>query len=321
MFMTESVNVLVVIPLRLASARIPRKVLAPIGELTLAERTVGRALEAVGYLSGVAVVAAVDSEEVAHVLESRYPELTVIRTDPDLPSGTDRVFAATRVWIAEEPSRRAALKGVLNVQGDMPFAGLNGLRQAVEFYQSAEPADLARFPMLTLAQPWPAEMDFMDLAAVKVIADRAGRAIYFSRHPIPHSRVPAPRKGQGVLGAGLHIGLYGYTLEALAAFASQSPVPMELSEGLEQLRALWLGLGIFVIQTTPESGEDFRGIDTPKDLAWARKFAGPTGGSIKNVKRAPSAKRAPKRHAKLKVAAKKSAPAPAKKSPGKKKKK
>ena len=70
----------------------------------------------------------------------------------------------------------------------------------------------------------------------------------------------------------LHIGLYGYTLESLTRFCAQPPVALELQEGLEQLRAMWLGIPILVMTTTLKSGESFRGIDSRQDLLWARRF-------------------------------------------------
>lgn len=280
--------VLAVIPLRLASVRVPKKILADIGGQTLSERTVGQALKAFRDEPSVRVLAAVDSELVAGKLRAKFPSLEVIVTDPQLPSGTDRVCAAVRQWLEANPGAKAALKGVLNIQGDMPFAGLAGLREAARYFVTAAPTDLARHPMVTLAQDWPAGSNYADLAAVKVISAASGTAIYFSRHPIPHSREPL-KKGAKPAGQ-LHLGLYGYTLEALARLAAHEPIDLERAEGLEQLRALWLGIPILVIPTAPGEGEDFRGIDTPKDLSWARRFAKP-----RLVKKKPHGKPKPAR--------------------------
>lgn len=270
-------KILAVVPLRLNSSRVPRKILADIAGETLAERTLGQAIRAFEHDPHVTLLAAVDDPLTRDRLRARFPGLEIRLTPPELPSGTDRVFAATQLWLAEDASRRVHLRGILNIQGDMPFAGVDGLRQAAGFYRQATDADLARFPMITLAQPWPRDMKLEDMASVKVLSDQEGGALYFSRHPIPYSRVtatPKQLKSPDFRAAcDLHIGLYGYTLEALARLAAHAPIPLEIFEGLEQLRAQWLGMRILVLQTSPTAIESFRGVDTPKDLSWARAFA------------------------------------------------
>lgn len=297
-------KVLAVVPLRLASARIPRKVLTDIAGESLSRRTLARARAAFAGDAEITLLAAVDSPETQAHLEEAYPDLGVILTDPALPSGTDRVFAATQAWIAAEPSRKAELRGVINIQGDMPFAGVQGLKDAANFYKVATPDELVRFPMLTLAQDWPADTDFAHIGAVKVISDREGGAIYFSRHPIPHSMRPFKGKAsaENLPVSRLHIGVYGYTLETLALLAAQAPVELERAEMLEQLRALWMGLRILVIATDPGPGSSFRGIDTPLDLAWAKRFARAGGApaakpakpAMKKTSSAKSAQKKPK---------------------------
>ncbi|MBS1984164.1 MAG: hypothetical protein JST16_08325 [Bdellovibrionales bacterium] len=270
-------TVLAIVPLRLASTRIPRKILSDIGGKCLAVRTVGRALAAFKDDASVRVVAAVDNIETQRVLRKAYKDLEILLTAPELPSGTDRVFAAANEWLKANPKARTTLKGILNIQGDMPFAGLEGLRDAARFYATATPADLERYGMLTLSQPWPREIPLDDAGSVKVITDRDGAAIYFSRHAIPYSRVKLSKTEMRDLTqeicCDLHIGVYGYTLDALARVSAHVPVTMEKCESLEQLRALWLGVKIFVIKTQPSRTEDFRGIDLPRDLTWARRFA------------------------------------------------
>lgn len=270
-------QVLAVIPLRLASSRVPKKILADIGGQSLAQRTVGRAFKALGDNPQVRILAAVDDIATEQHLKKHYPDLTVVLTSPDIPSGTDRVFAAVMEWIKKNPQGRSSVKGVLNIQGDMPFAGVEGLRQAAGFYENASPADLQRFGMITLAQPWPSDQSLDAMSAVKVLSDREGSALYFSRYPIPYSMKNPPKASSKLPDVefvpDMHIGLYGYTLESLAQLASHAPIELERSESLEQLRALWLGIKILVLKTHPESFESFRGIDTPADLSWARNFA------------------------------------------------
>lgn len=302
-------QVLAVVPLRLASARIPRKVLADIGGMSLSRRTLARARAAFAGDSEVTLLAAVDSPETQKHLQQEFPDLEVMLTDPALPSGTDRVFAATQAWIAADPARKAALRGVINIQGDMPFAGVQGLQDAAAFYKVASPEELARFPMLTLAQAWPADTDFAHIGAVKVISDREGGALYFSRHPIPHSMKPFKGKAspENLPVSRLHIGVYGYTLEALTRLAAQAPVELERAEMLEQLRALWIGLRILVIATDPGEGSSFRGIDTPLDLAWAKRFAGVSGKAAKaapKTAKTPKAKKTPPKKSSAKKSAK-----------------
>jgi 3-deoxy-manno-octulosonate cytidylyltransferase (CMP-KDO synthetase) len=275
----KNVEVLVVLPLRLASQRIPRKVLADIGGLALGARTFLKTLRTFEHETRVKVCAAVDSVEVRDALLKQIPaELcpTIYLTDPELPSGTDRVSAAVAIFRREEP--RVKLKGVVNVQGDMPFVGRAGLWSAIDYFLNSSASELESVGMITLSQPFPQAPKYDDPGAVKVLSDREGRAIYFSRFPIPYSRVAIPKQSGAkkthdkALGD-LHIGVYGYTLPVLARFCGHAPVPMERCESLEQLRALWLGIPILVIPTDVEAEESFRGVDTPADLRWAQSFA------------------------------------------------
>ena len=275
-----SIQVVAIVPLRLSSVRVPQKILASIGDESLCERTVGRVLSIFSSDPQVLVVAAVDDKRTRDVLSRKYPSLKVVLTDPEIPSGTDRVCVALGEVLKSLPGRGASVRGVLNVQGDIPFVGTEGLRQITGFYKTASDGDLIKTPMATLAQDWPANQDYESPGAVKVISDRAQRAIYFSRHAIPHSKLKARKTSLDGLPVGkLHIGVYGYTPQALAEMCSHSPIALELAEGLEQLRALWLGIEILVLETHPLVGESYRGIDTPEDLAWSRKFAATKGRS------------------------------------------
>lgn len=308
---SNSIKILAVIPLRLASSRVPRKILADIGGKSLSARTLGQVQTALGDNPHVKILAAVDDIATVKHLKEIDPSLEVILTSPGIPSGTDRVFAATQDWLARTPEARKNLRGILNIQGDMPFAGVDGLRQAAGFYESATDEDLRRYSMITLAQSWPKDQPLESRGAVKVLTDRAGGALYFSRHPIPYSmNVPDKKQWNSVEFlpvCQLHIGLYGYTLEALSRLASHAPIDMERGESLEQLRALWLGIQILVLSTEPGEGENFRGLDTPEDLRWARNFAKPRKAAKNKTQKKPAAKK--------KSASKK----PAKKTPAKKK--
>jgi len=288
----SSIELLVVVPLRLASTRIPRKVLADIHGKSLAERTVSRVLAAFVNQPRVRVIAAVDAEETLIQLTKAFPQLQAVLTDPDLPSGTDRAFAAVGRYCETHPEAIRSLKGVINVQGDMPFVGKVGLRSLADFVIENWTAGDAE-SMATLSESWPENRDYADASAVKVIMDRSGRAIYFSRHPIPYSKTSFAEDSEFPDPAGdLHLGVYAYTVAALARFCSHAPVALERGEGLEQLRAQWLGIPIQVLRTEAAKDESFRGIDTPRDLAWARAFA---GGKTPRKKSVPKKKPAKKK--------------------------
>jgi 3-deoxy-manno-octulosonate cytidylyltransferase (CMP-KDO synthetase) len=269
----EQTKVLAILPLRLKSTRIPEKILAKIGTKALCVRSCERAIAAFVNQPYVQVVAAVDDPRTQKLLEAKVGSLKVIATDPELPSGTDRVFAATTQLISEDPSLRKRLKGVMNIQGDMPFMGKAGLQAMAEFYSKADEKILTEAPMLTLAQPWPDDQKLEGLGAVKLVSDRNDFAIYFSRYPIPYSRLSSKKSHLGKGLVRLHLGVYGFSLDSLARFCAQSPTPLELAEGLEQLRAQWLGMKILVLEAPIKKGESYRGIDVPADLRWAKLFA------------------------------------------------
>jgi 3-deoxy-manno-octulosonate cytidylyltransferase (CMP-KDO synthetase) len=267
--------VVCIVPMRLGSTRLKEKMLAPIGDLSLAQRSVGRALEIFRGLSDkVFVVAAVDGETLKNHLLEAHPKLDVVVTDPEIPSGTDRVSVALGIFLKTKKLNSYDCRGVINLQGDIPFAGSDGLRRCADFFLESSENDLEKLGMITLAQEFPQDMSDQDLAAVKVIKDKWGRAIYFSRHPIPHSKIPASEwlMTHPQMVSELHIGVYGYTPQVLAKLCSHVPTELELCEGLEQLRALWLGIEILVLSVEVPAKESYRGIDTKNDLEWAQKF-------------------------------------------------
>lgn len=290
---TDSQVVLVVVPLRIASTRLPKKITANIAGASLAQRTLGRALEIFRGDPNVKVVAAVDHAKIAEELKQHFPHLHVVMTDPEIPSGTDRVFAASQIVSTSLLKQGVHVKGIINLQGDIPFVGYDGLRRMANYFIDADVEDLEAASMLTLSQSWPRDQDYEDPAAVKVISDRDGFAIYFSRHAIPHSKIPSAKVSVEDLVGELHIGVYGYTPGTLALICTHAPIALELAEGLEQLRALWLGHKILVFKTEPADNESYRGIDTAKDLAWAKRFA--AGGSRSKKVAKKAAKKARKK--------------------------
>ncbi|MBS0395279.1 MAG: 3-deoxy-manno-octulosonate cytidylyltransferase, partial [Proteobacteria bacterium] len=151
---------------------------------------------------------------------------------------------------------------IVNVQGDEPLLPSANVAQVASLLAASDGASVA-----TLATPIESAAEFADPNAVKVVCDRAGRALYFSRAPIPWPRdaVAAGRDDASrYAGALRHIGLYAYRVAALRRLAALAPTPLELAERLEQLRALEHGLAIAVAVAVERPGP---GVDTEADLA------------------------------------------------------
>lgn len=237
---------LIVIPARMAASRLPGKPLADIGGAPMIARCVEAALAA-----GVGPVAVAAGEpEIAAAAQAAGARAAL--TDPDLPSGTDRVWAALRTLDPE-----GAHDVIVNVQGDMPTLDPALIAAAVRVLAESPAASIA-----TLVAPsdHPADRDNPNL--VKAIVSWAGpdrgRCLYFTRAPAPWGEGPVMR----------HVGLYAYRRAALAAFVAAPPSPLEMREKLEQLRALEMGLVI-------EAGrvDEFpKGVDSPADLEAARAW-------------------------------------------------
>lgn len=252
-------SVLAVIPARRGATRLPDKPLRLLGGRPL----VVRVLERVQGL-GVAdrVVVATDDEAIRAAVHEAGGEAVLTRADH--PSGTDRVAEVARAL------GLAADAVVLNVQGDEPFVEADAVRGAVAIVREG------RAPIGTVAVP----ADDAILAVpdvVKVVTDDAGRALYFSRAPIPFLRDPADAAQRRPL-VRQHLGVYAYRADALQRWVALPPHPLELVEKLEQLRPLAAGLAIGVADAPPPP---FGGIDTEADLAranaaWASLTAVPT---------------------------------------------
>ena len=233
----------VVIPARYASSRLPGKPLADIGGQPMIVRAWRRAVE-----SGLPVAVAAGDPEIVAAIEAAGG--VAVLTDPDLPSGSDRIRAALD---ALDPDGRH--DAVINLQGDMPFAD-PGLALACAALLHGEPAcDIA-----TLVAPEADASDRANPDVVKAVlalpeGERHGRALYFTRSTL---------YGDGPVWR--HIGLYGYRRAALERFCAAPPSPLERREKLEQLRALEMGLQIWaaVIDEAPLS------VDSPADLEAAR---------------------------------------------------
>jgi 3-deoxy-manno-octulosonate cytidylyltransferase (CMP-KDO synthetase) len=241
----------VIIPARLASTRLPNKPLADLGGKPMVVRVAERA-----RASGAArIVVATDHPDIlaacaAHGIDARM-------TRSDHPSGTDRIAEVAReLGLAMD-------EVVVNLQGDEPLIDPSLLAACA----SRIGADV---PMATCAHPLSDVADVFNPNVVKVVLDKAGRALYFSRATIPWHR-DAFAATRDALPPGYaplrHIGLYAYSNAFLQAYPGLEPAPLEQVEALEQLRVLWHGypIAVHVTDSAPEAG-----VDTPEDLARVR---------------------------------------------------
>ncbi len=234
---------LVVIPARLHSTRLPRKMLLAATGKPLIQHTYEAACRARGP---EAVLVATDSEEIAQVVRSFGGQ--AVLTSPACPSGTDRV--------AEVARRLPQFDLVVNVQGDEPELDPEHIDRCIQLLRNHPQA-----PMSTLAVPIRDETLLHDPACVKVVFTGEGWALYFSRAAIPHDRDGSrARQNEAPLGW-QHIGLYAYRREFLLRLAGMPPSPLEQLEKLEQLRVLEAGERIIVGQVSHHA----RGVDTPED--------------------------------------------------------
>ncbi|MDR1266878.1 MAG: 3-deoxy-manno-octulosonate cytidylyltransferase [Holosporales bacterium] len=237
----------VIIPARLASSRLPGKVLEDIGGKPLILNVWERAQQA--HVGEVYVACA--EEEVASVV--RGVGGRAVMTDPRLPSGTDRVWAA----VHEVEKEMGPLEHIINLQGDLPLVEPVLLQEVLPLLEKEPRADMA-----TLAASIPPgdirreQPQVVKIALSMTPGESYGRALYFSRSLIPY--------GPGLCAH--HMGIYAFKRAALERFVSLPPSPLEQREGLEQLRALEAGMNIFVqmVETVPLE------VNTPEDLQQVR---------------------------------------------------
>ena len=244
----------VLIPARLASTRLPDKPLADIAGVPMVVRVARQAA-----LSGAdSVVVAADDARIVDACHAHGVRVLLTRTDH--ASGSDRLAeACTQLGLADDAI-------VVNVQGDEPLIA-PALIDAVAETLASHP-DAA---MSTAAHAIDTVEDFVNPNVVKTVLDARGHALYFSRAPIPWWRdgfagtgptslptAPAPLR---------HIGIYGYRAGFVRRFPGLPPAPVETTEALEQMRALWHGHRIAVHVSADAPGP---GIDTPEDLARVR---------------------------------------------------
>ena len=240
-------NPIVLIPARMAATRLPGKPLADIEGAPMIVRVLRQA-QAAGV--GPVAVAAGDPEIVAAVEAAGG---RAVLTNPDLPSGSDRILRAL-----DELDPGGVHDIVVNLQGDIPFVEPGVVRACVDLLAREPACDIST---IVVGEREAAERTNPDIpkAVLAMAGDgRSGRALYFTRSVL---------YGEGPVW--LHHGVYAYRREALARFTAAPPSPLEIRERLEQLRALEMGMTIWaaVIDSAPIS------VDNPGDLERARAFA------------------------------------------------
>ncbi|GAB4270435.1 MAG: 3-deoxy-manno-octulosonate cytidylyltransferase [Candidatus Rifleibacteriota bacterium] len=239
MHKNKNYKVIGVIPARLASVRLPEKMLADLEGTPLVAVTAKSALESNAFDE---VVVATDSEKIKNAVEKAG--FKVFLTDPELPSGTARVAEVAKLTDADV---------YVNIQGDEPLIDGEGLRRVVSAFADET------VQMATLSFPLP-PADEDNPNVVKLVLDAKNDALYFSRSIIPYPRNYdkfAPLK---------HLGVYGYRRETLFKLMSLPACDIELVESLEQLRALYHGIKIRVLT----AAKDSIGVDTHADLERVR---------------------------------------------------
>ncbi|NBO38294.1 3-deoxy-manno-octulosonate cytidylyltransferase [bacterium] len=280
------VKVVIAIPARLGSTRLPRKPLALLSGrpmvVRVAERVEACAQKLCEQLQiarrEIVTLVATDSSEVVDALQST--NIQTVLTPSHLPSGTDRIYAAVHSLISAGVTLLPSTL-IINLQGDEPFFSEDDVIHLVSAMLAA-----SNTPMGTLAFPQSSPTLFVRTSVVKVVCNTQGNALYFSRAPIAW---PREKLGASEAVTGLaeklqeqseipflqHVGIYAYRFDALQNFTNMPPSSLELAEGLEQLRALEAGWKVRVIHAS----EPPFGIDTAEDLQRAEQHLSKTGVS------------------------------------------
>ena len=235
-------KVQVIIPSRIGSTRLPEKNIQDICGRPMVVRVCDQVAKA-----GIGeVIVAVDHEKAKKVVEEFG--YTAIMTDPELPSGSDRIYAAMKE-IEAKTGEQADI--IINVQGDEPLTPPQLITDTVNAFKEHDWIDV-----LTYAHPIDSETDLNNPNMVKLVTDENNKAHYFSRSLIPHDAKVAKR----------HIGFYAYKRDALEKFVKSPQSPLEVQEKLEQLRGLDIGLNYYVAMTDQAPV----GVDTQEDLDMVR---------------------------------------------------
>ena len=246
---TNHPEFLVVIPARLDSTRLPRKPLADIGGKPMVVRVAEQAKKSLAQ----SVIVATDSTEIQAACDQHRIECLL--TSPNHPTGTDRLAEVAQ--LLKLPSNAL----VVNVQGDEPLIPPELINEVANTL-----ADHHECAISTVAVPIQDDAEIQNPNVVKVVLNRSGEALYFSRASIPFVRDTENTKNISYL---RHLGIYAYRADFLQAYTRLESGPPEQAEALEQLRALWNGyrIAVHVAQETPPAG-----VDTPEDLERVRSL-------------------------------------------------
>jgi 3-deoxy-manno-octulosonate cytidylyltransferase (CMP-KDO synthetase) len=241
----------VIIPARFGSTRLPGKPLLEIGDRPLIQWVWRSALD-----SGAASVLIATDDERIRAAALKFGADCVM-TSPHHVSGTDRIAESVRA------RGLPADAIVVNLQGDEPLMPAEVIARVAQGLRDVAGAEIS-----TAAAPIRSLREFLDPNCVKALRDPDGRALYFSRAPVPWPRDSiAAERPASFVGAWRHIGIYAYRVRSLLQFAAWPPTPLETTEKLEQLRALEHGMHVHVV-ILPDSPP--AGVDTREDLERAR---------------------------------------------------
>lgn len=241
------VKPLIIIPARLASTRLPNKPLCNIGGKSMIQRVYQQAKQ----VKDADVFVACDSDKIKNEIQKIGGNAII--TDPNLPSGTDRIFAAAKVI-----SNVNSFKFIINLQGDLPFVDPKIIEDLAKIMQND---DLAMATLACQADQKESTDPNIVKIAINFTKKDEGRALYFSRSPIPHSRDQNSQYYH-------HIGIYAYRIDILQKFVSLPESGLEKIEKLEQLRALENNIEIAVKII---KGKAPISVDTSEDLECAIK--------------------------------------------------
>lgn len=242
-------SVAIVVPARYHSTRFPGKPLAMISGRPLIEWVYRRALEIEG---ADRVIVATDDERIAGAV--RRVGGNVVMTSEGHATGTDRVA---------EVARDATDDLIFNLQGDEPIFSTELVQEMIVKLSRSSTLDI-----VTAAHAILSAEELENPNVVKVVMDRAGRALYFSRAPIPYMRSGVDEEQRGWR----HIGIYGFRRESLLRFSALPQTPLEQRECLEQLRAIENGMVIGVVKTDAVT----IGVDVPQDIKTVEKVLSPS---------------------------------------------
>jgi 3-deoxy-manno-octulosonate cytidylyltransferase (CMP-KDO synthetase) len=261
----------VAVPARLASSRLPDKVLADIGGKPMIRRVLERCAQAQGP---AAVVLCTDSERLHDLAEGWG--ISVLMTAETCSSGSDRIASVadqlvalawgeqTDSWDAAQRQQRLVSTAVINVQGDQPFLDSAVVTQMVAEFGKRDPVPAVVTPVYRLSAA-----TIHNPAVVKTLLAHDGRALYFSRSAVPHVRDVDPADWHQHASYWGHVGMYGFRGDVLAGWDQLPASPLEDLERLEQLRLIEAGHTIttFTVEGTSLS------VDTPEQLDEARRLA------------------------------------------------